>query len=638
MSESSSILDHIQSPEDMRRLSIGQLETLAGQIRQRILDTVSRTGGHLASNLGAVELTLALHYCFDFRTDRLLWDVGHQCYVHKLLTGRQADFDRLRQAGGLSGFPAPSESPFDLFAVGHAGTAISTAMGMAVADQKLGRNNAVVAFVGDASIVNGLSFEGLNNAGLLKRQFLVVLNDNSMAIDVTQGAFAKYLAKVRTNHTLDTLRKRGEAIIEHIPLIGKSMHEMIRHLKQAVKSALWPDMIYEQMGFTYLGPVDGHDLRTLITILKRLRDVNHPVVLHAYTQKGRGHAHVSRDPCAFHSPSPFVIESGQVVSSPPGPRSWTAAFSDNLIELAAANDRIVAITAAMPDGTGLDHFKDAYPDRYIDVGIAESHAVAMAAGLARAGLRPVVAIYSTFLQRGFDQVFQEAALQRLPVVFCMDRAGLCGSDGAVHHGFADIALLRTLPGLTLMAPADESELRAALDLALTLPGPAAIRYPRDAVGEALAPAEPFVLGQSRVLREGLDATVVAYGACVAAALQAADRLAREDGLQCEVISARFAKPIDTAMVARVLATGRPVIVAEDHALAGGFGAAFLESAADAGADARAVVRLGLPDHWIEAATRREQLAEVGLDADGMARVVREQVTVAGRVTAIRHAS
>ncbi|MDD4891911.1 MAG: 1-deoxy-D-xylulose-5-phosphate synthase [Phycisphaerae bacterium] len=637
MTDSQSILDQINSPDDLRKVPIARLDKLAAEIRKRIDDVVSRTGGHLASNLGVVELTIALHYCFDFRKDRLLWDVGHQSYVHKLLTGRRERFDDLRQAGGLSGFPAPSESEYDLFAVGHAGTAISTAMGMATADQKLGRDNAVVAFVGDASIVNGLAFEGLNNAGLLKRQFLVVLNDNSMAIDVTQGALAKYLAKVRTNHTLETVRKRGEAIIEHIPLVGKSMHEMIRHLKQAVKSALWPDLIYEQMGFTYLGPVDGHDLKTLIGIFRSLRGVNHPVVLHTYTEKGRGHAQASQDPCAFHSPAPFVIESGKAVSINGESRTWTRAFSDKLIELANADDRIVALTAAMPDGTGLDRFKDAYPDRYFDVGIAESHAVAMAAGLARAGLKPVVAIYSTFLQRGFDQVFQEAALQNLPIVFCMDRAGLCGSDGPVHHGFADVALMRALPGMTVMAPADEGELRAAMDLAVTLPGPSAIRYPRAGVGSPAGSAEPFVLGRSRVLRAGVDATIIGYGVCAADALVAAEQLAAQDGVQCEVISARFAKPIDAAMVERVLSRGRPVIVVEDHLLAGGFGAALLECAADGGLDTRSVVRLGLPDRWVDAAPRRQQLAEVGIDAAGIARAVREQVAAAGRVSTIRHA-
>ena len=526
----------------------------------------------------------------------------------------------------------------DQFYVGHAGTSISTAMGLAVGDSMLNRESAVVAFVGDASIVNGLAFEGLNNAGLLKRQFLVVLNDNSMAIDVTQGAFAKYLARLRTNHTLENLRRRGEAIIEHIPLIGKSMHEMIRHLKQAVKSALWPDIIYEQMGFTYLGPVDGHDIKTLVSILKRLRDVNHPVLLHAYTQKGRGYELASQDPCAFHSPSPFVIESGKAVpTSGAGQRTWTAAFSDSLIELAVGDERIVALTAAMPDGTGLDRFKERFPERYFDVGIAESHAVAMAAGLAKSGLRPVVAIYSTFLQRGFDQVFQEVALQNLPIIFCMDRAGLCGSDGAVHHGFTDIAWMRALPGMTLMAPADEAELRAAMDLALTLPGPSAIRYPRDAVRPAIGPPEPFQLGRSRVLRLGVDATIIGYGVTAASGFDAAERLAAEDNLQCEVISARFAKPIDTAMIQRVLARGRPVIVVEDHALAGGFGSCLADAAVEMGADTRKVVRLGLPDQWIEAAPRREQMAGVGIDADGIARAVREQVVAAGRISKIRHA-
>ncbi len=637
------ILDQIDSPDDLRTLPIARLEQLAAEIRERIYEVVSRTGGHLASNLGVVELTIALHTCFDFRTDRLLWDVGHQCYVHKLLTGRREQFDRLRQAGGLSGFPCPAESEQDLFAVGHAGTSISTAMGMAVADQRLGRDNAVVAFVGDGSIVNGLAFEGLNNAGLLRRQFLVVLNDNSMAIDVTQGAFAKYLAKVRTNHTVELLRKRGEAIIEHIPLIGRSMYEMIRHLKQAVKSALWPDTIYEQLGFMYLGPVDGHDLRTLIDILRGIRHVGHPVLLHTYTEKGRGYEVAAQDPCAFHSPSPFQIDAGgQVVPIGGARRTWTDAFADCLIELAEQDDRIVALTAAMPDGTGLNRFKERFPDRYFDVGIAEGHAVAMAAGLARAGLRPVAAIYSTFLQRGFDQVFQEVALQGLPVLFCLDRAGLVGSDGPVHHGFADLAYLRPLPGMTLMGPSDEEDLRSAMRLALTLDGPCAIRYPRDAVVAPLGRPEPFVLGRSRRLRAGRDATILAYGVTAATALAAAQSLADQDAIDCEVVSARFAKPLDQVMIERAVGGGRPVVVVEDHLLAGGFGSAVLEAASEAGLDARNVVRLGLPDDWVQVASRAEQLARAGIDAPSIARTVREQCEAVERVggpapATVRHA-
>ncbi len=634
------LLPKIGSPDDLKKLSAEQLERLAGEIRERIFQVVSQTGGHLASNMGVVELTIALHYCFDFGKDRLLWDVGHQSYVHKLLTGRADQFDGLRQADGLSGFPSPDESEQDLFYVGHAGTAISTAMGMAVGDQKLDRDTSVVAFVGDASIVNGLAFEGLNNAALMNRQFLIVLNDNSMAIDVTQGAFAKYLAKVRTNHTVEMLRKRGEAIIEHIPVVGRSMSEMLHHLKQGVKSALWPDSIYEQMGYMYLGPVDGHDISTLTSILTQLKQVDHPVVLHCYTQKGRGCDVAASDPCAFHSPSAFKVESGKPVPTAGKKRTWTHAFADNLIELADKDDRIVAVTAAMPDGTGLNRFKKAHPERYYDVGIAESHAVAMSAGMARAGLRPVAAIYSTFLQRGFDQVFQEVALQDLPVVFCLDRAGLVGSDGPVHHGFMDISYLRNMPGMTLMAPADEIELRSALELALAQDGPAAIRYPRDRIIDQIADPEPFVLGRSRLLRAGGDAVVIAYGITAVYALEAAELLAAE-GVECEVVAARFAKPVDREMLERVLGGDRPVVTVEDHARTGGFGSALIEEAVDAGLDVAGVSRLGLPDDWVAVASRGHQLAEVGIDAAGIARAVRARLKAGSREGSrsarIRHA-
>ncbi|HOF18299.1 MAG TPA: 1-deoxy-D-xylulose-5-phosphate synthase [Phycisphaerae bacterium] len=494
------LLPTIASPHQLRRLEVDQLDRLAEELRERIIEVVSRRGGHLASNLGIAELTVALHYVFDFSRDRLLWDVGHQCYAHKILTGRGERFDTLRQAGGLSGFPSPDESEYDLFATGHAGVAISTAAGLAWADQAAGRNTKIVAVVGDASIVNGTALEAINNVALLRRQMLIILNDNSMAIDRTHGALAHVLDRIRLTGAYSDLKHSAESILERMPL-GSEIRDTLRSLREGLKATIHGRQIFEPLGLNYYGPVDGHDIGGLIRLLRRLGNIDGPVILHVHTQKGRGCQYAVEDPCRFHSPSAYTVENGQAVFAQRERPTWTSAFSDALLAAGRREPDLVAITAAMPDGTGLVEFRKQFPDRCVDVGICESHAVAMAAGLARAGRRPVVAVYSTFLQRAFDQVFEEFALQKLPAVFCLDRAGLVGSDGAVHHGFADIAYLRVLPGVVLMAPADAPELAAALDFALTLDAPAAIRYPRDEVPDDL-PGEcpPFELGKARVLR------------------------------------------------------------------------------------------------------------------------------------------
>lgn len=622
------LLQTIQSPADLKGLSIDKLEALAEELREEIIQVVSRRGGHLASNLGMAELSIALHYVFDFAADRLLWDVGHQCYAHKLLTGRRDRFDTLRQAGGLSGFPDPTESPYDLFKVGHAGTAISTAMGLAVGDQAAGRDSKVVAVVGDASIVNGLSLEGINNAGVLNRQFLVVLNDNSMAIDVTQGALARALDRIRLTRAYRDFKMTAEEVLKHIPL-GHEIGDALRHIQSGLRSAVHGQQAFEALGFSYFGPVDGHSIRDLIPILRKVSAVNGPVLLHVHTQKGRGYEYAVEDPTTFHSPSSWTVTDGQIVFAGEARRKWTCAFADAICAAAEKDDRLCAITAAMPDGTGLVAFRQQFPDRYYDVGINESHAVAMAAGLAKAGLRPVVAIYSTFMQRAFDQVFQEVALQRLPVIFALDRAGLVGSDGAVHHGFLDIAYLRGLPGMTLMAPADATELSAALDCATGLDGPSAIRYPRDYLPEALpGPCPFFQPGQARVVREGADGTFLCYGTTLQDALAAAERLQRE-GLHVGTVNARFAKPLDEKTVGRLLNSGRPVVVCEDHSRLGGFGSAVLELAVERGWPTSQVRLAGLPDRFIAHAGRVEQLAEAGLDAAGLAETMR-QLIAAGR--------
>jgi len=628
----STLLSSIQSPADLRKLPLDQLPALAREMRELIMTTVGANGGHLAPNLGTVEICLALNIVFKFPQDRLLWDVGHQCYPHKLLTGRAKNFSSLRKKGGLCGFPDPSESPYDLFAVGHAGTGISTAVGMARADLLAKRNSRVAVLVGDASIVNGLAFEGLNNAGTLKRQMLIILNDNSMSISEPQGAFANYLEHLRVTTTYDEVKKRVQHLLEQIPY-GQQISDITYHVKQGIKNTIAPGHIFEDLGLKYFGPVDGHDIPTLLEKLNELKDLNAPAVLHIKTVKGNGYEWACEDPTTFHSPKPYRVEGCRVVLEKGNGRSWTAAFADAMVNAAKKNDKIVGITAAMPDGTGMIKLKPAFPERYFDTGICESHATAMAAGMTKAGLRPIVAIYSTFLQRAFDQIFQEVCLQGLPVIFCADRAGLVGDDGAVHHGFCDLAFLRSQPGMVLMAPSDERELTRCLDLAIALESPTEIRYPRDnCPPEPLGEDVPWAItktgGKSRTLKTGADATIIAYGALAWQALEAA-KLLENENIQVAVIDARFCKPLDGEMLERVFtaaaAAGSPILTIEDHSIVNGFGTAVVEHAQEKRYDARLVTRLGLPDRFIKHATRNEQLTEVGLDIAGIARSVRAAI-------------
>jgi 1-deoxy-D-xylulose-5-phosphate synthase len=647
---SSPLLEQVQSPADLRDFSIDELAALADEMRCRIFESVSRNGGHLASNLGVVELTIALHYVYDFGPfpagpDRLLWDVGHQSYPHKMLTGRADQFHTLRKKGSIAGFPSPDESPYDLFAVGHAGTAISTAVGIARGDAQLKRQNHVVTVVGDASIVNGMAFEGLNAAGTLRRQLLIVLNDNGMSISKPQGAFAAYLERVRVSTTYDEAKRIAERVVGKLPTtVGHTIESVWHHLKEGLKSAVWPGQIFESLGIKYMGPIDGHDLPELINMLGELKHVQAPVLLHVRTTKGQGYEVACQEPTRFHSPAPFQVEGSRITINKGSGKSWTNAFAETMIRLAKEDPRIFALTAAMPDGTGLSKFETLFPDRYLDTGICESHLTGMAAGMAKAGLRPVAAIYSTFTQRAFDQVWQEVALNGLPVVFCMDRAGFVGDDGAVHHGFMDQAFLRPMPGMVLMAPSDEAELERALRLALSLETPSAIRYPRDNV-----PAEDFEqvisaslreaakqawkVGESRVLRGGTDATVIVYGALAELVMLATEELAGE-GTEVEVIDARFCKPIDGPMLERVLRPGHPVLTVEDHSLQNGFGSAVLEYAVAHSLPTDHVTRLGHPDRLISHATRRQQLAEVGLDPAGLATSIRDAIRHAGETDAL----
>jgi 1-deoxy-D-xylulose-5-phosphate synthase len=619
------LLSQIHSPADLRKLGVDQLPELAQEIRERIIDVVGRKGGHFASNLGVTDLTIALHYCFDFARDRLLWDVGHQCYPHKLLTGRNERFDTIRQAGGLSGFPEIHESEYDLFNVGHAGTAVATAVGMARGDALMARKSRVVAVVGDASIVNGVAFEGLNQAGTLDRQLLIILNDNKWGIAPSQGGVAEHLAKFRASPVYEELKQRAAGILPRVPLVGKTMVETLAHLKEGIKATLSPHQVFEAMGLLYVGPTNGHDIAHLIDMFNALKDVNRPVVFHVHTDKGRGCDWAVAEPGKFHSPKPFVIQDGKATIQSGAGKSWTRAFVDALMECARDDERIYALTAGMPDGTGLDKFAAKYPNRCRDIGIAESCTVDMAGGMAKSGLRPVCAIYSTFLQRAFDQVFQEVVLQGHPVVFCMDRAGLVGGDGAVHHGFLDITYLRGMPNMVLMAPMDEPELQASLRLALEVNRPAAIRYPRDVVPEPLAECPAFEPGVSRRLREGDGATILAYGVMAVEAMAAAEMLAAE-GIEVAVVNARFAKPVDRDMVRRAMLSRRPVVTVEDHSIEGGFGSAILEAAIDMGLAVRDFQRLGMPpDRFIAHGSRRGQMAEVGIDAAGIAAAVQRMV-------------
>ena len=619
------LLKNIKCPADLQNLSVLELPQLAQEIRERIIEVVSKNQGHLASNLGAVELTLALHYCFDFRTDRLVWDVGHQCYTHKILTGRNEQFGTLRQPGGLAGFPSKSESPYDPFTTGHSGAAISTALGLVCADGALGTSRSVVAVLGDGAVAAGMSLEGLNHAGALKRKLLVVLNDNKMSISETVGAFSDYLSRVRLAPVYADFKKEIHHLLGRVPVLGRTMEEGLEHLKEAVRRSIVPGQMFEELGFTYFGPIDGHNVELLIQTLRDVKQKNGPVLLHVVTTKGKGFYPAVNDPARFHSAKTFQCEDGSLIEpdSSPG-RSYTEYFADAVLAAAERDRRVVAVTAAMPDGTGLTRFRERFPDRYFDVGICEQHGLGLGSGLATGGAKPVVAIYSTFLQRAYDQVFHDVCLQDIPVLLAMDRAGLVGADGATHHGLFDIAYLRHLPNVVLMAPKDGHELAAMVEFALEQESPVAIRYPRvRAPEQPLSPAaDPITLGRAEVLRQGDTVALVAYGSMVQTACEAADLLASES-LDATVVNARFAKPLDTALLSDLAGRVKVVATLEEHALAGGFGSAVLEALTDSGDVPCKLLRFGVPDEFIAHGDRDALLAQVGLDAESIARRVKE---------------
>lgn len=621
------LLQSIRTPGDIKSFSMPQLVQLAQEIREAICAQVGTSGGHLAPNLGVVELTIALHVVFDFSFDRLLFDVGHQCYPHKLLTGRLPLLSALRTRHGMAGFPDPRESSYDLFSVGHAGTGISTAVGMARGDtlNKEGfdpetnlAGRRVVTLIGDASIVNGVAMEGLNNAGTLQRQFLVVLNDNGMSISKPQGALAHHFDRLRLSHFYSDLKKSAKEVLKGVPggsLIREAYHRAGEATKAMVNEGGW----FEHFGLLTVGPIDGHDLPTLIKFMREARDLDRPMVLHVKTIKGKGYEFAEQDASRFHSPSPFKRDGCRVELKTEG-RSFTTAFADALSDLMTRDPKVVTCTAAMPDGTGLNKILPKFPDRAWDVGICESHALDMMAGLAKTGFKPFLAVYSTFFQRCFDQAFQESSLQGLPVRLCLDRAGLVGGDGAVHHGFCDISLLRTLPQAVITAAIDEPSLRAALEFMRQYDtGLSAVRYPRDTVSERFIndSCPPFALGKARALTPTIeldqaDAVVLAFGTPAIHACQASDAL--HDTLRVAVFDARFAKPIDTDLLRQVLALNVPIITVEDHSIVGGFSAAMLEAAHSMGLDASRIIRLALPDSWIHQDSRNAQLSEAGIDA------------------------
>lgn len=628
------ILPGIQTPADVKALSIDELPILAAEIRHSICQQIMKTGGHFAPNLGVVELTIALHYVFDFSHDRLLFDVGHQCYPHKLLTGRYPLLPRLRKRDGMAGFPEPRESAYDLFSVGHAGTAISTAVGMARGDTLNGEafdpeknpgGRRVVSLIGDASIVNGVAMEGLNNAGTLKRQFLVVLNDNGMSIAKPQGAIAGYFDRIRVNPAYRSMKRAARDVMANLPG-GSIIEEMYHRLGEMAKDAVSEDAWFEKFGLLTVGPIDGHDFRSLIDMLIEVKDVDRPMVLHVHTVKGKGFEYAESDATTFHSPKPFVVE-GCRTELKGGGRNFTGAFGEAMVELMERDERVVTCTAAMPDGTGLVKVLPKFPDRSWDTGICESHAMDMMAGLAKTGWKPFFAVYSTFLQRAFDQAFQEVALQGLPVRLCLDRAGLVGGDGAVHHGFCDVSILRVFPDAALMAAMDEPSLKASLEFMRTYEkGLSAVRYPRDEVSDLFASScPPFELGKARALveHETPDVAILGYGVMAINAVKALEHLNGHSEYKVSVYDARFAKPVDLALIRSLIERNIPIITVEDHTLTGGFGSCVLEAAASAGLDTRLITRIGLPESWVYQGSRSEQLAETGLDPASIARVVRE---------------
>jgi 1-deoxy-D-xylulose-5-phosphate synthase len=615
------VLEKINSIEDIKKLSPESLVLLAEEVRRRMVEVVSHNGGHLASSLGAVELIIALHFCLNTPRDKIIFDVGHQAYAHKILTGRNNRFDTLRQYQGLSGFPCRDESEFDVFTSGHSSNAVSQALGLACARDMLSAQDyfRVVAVIGDGSLSGGLCFEGLNNAGHLKKDILVILNTNELSIAPNVGAISVYLNKIISLPIYNRFRGNLESFINSRVPKGGRIIKLANRFEEGLKGFFIPGMLFEELGFRYFGPLDGHNLNVLIPTLKNILSIKGPRFLHIITKKGKGYPPAESDPVRFHGVGSFNISDGSPISGPgPAKKSYTLVFSEKLVELAAKDKKIVSITAAMPEGTGLDKFRDLYPARFFDVGIAEAHAVCFAAGLAAGGFKPVVAIYSTFLQRAYDQVIEEVCLQNLPVVLCVDRAGIVGEDGKTHQGGFDINFLRGLPNLTVMAPADENDLKRMLELALSLDKPVAIRYPRSPVPASPISQAKLEIGKPEVIREGRELAIFALGSQVQSAMEAADILAK-DKIFPTIINARFVKPLDVQAFKAATKNCKLVITVEDGIASGGFGSALAEILEVK------VVNMGLPDQFITHGKRDLLLSVYGLDAQGIANRVKKEL-------------
>ena len=618
------LLEKINEPSDLKNLSVGELNALAAEIRAKIISVVSQNGGHLAPSLGTVELTLALESVFSGKRDKIVWDVGHQAYTHKLITGRRDKFSTLRTMGGISGFPKRSESPWDAFGVGHASTSVSAALGLALARDLEGERYQVTAVIGDGALTGGEAFEAINQAGASGTRLLVVLNDNEMSIDKNVGALSAYFNQIRTWPQYNRAKKDVENILLSIPKIGGRVLKTASSLKDGVKSLLVPGTWFEELGFSYIGPLDGHNIGLIIDALRRVKELNEPVILHVHTVKGKGYAPAERSPDKFHGIGTFDPQTG-ASRSKQTPPTYTQVFGETLANLAAKDKDIVAITAAMPAGTGLTAFRAKYPARFFDVGIAEGHAVTLAAALAAGGKKPVLALYSTFAQRGYDQILHDVCLQNLPVVFALDRGGLVGEDGPTHHGAFDLSYLRHIPNMTIMAPKDEGELPLMLEAALSFNRPAAIRYPRGAgVGvDQNAPCAPIELGRAEVIREAGDVGFLAVGATLAAATLAAAKLSGV-GITAAVANMRFVKPMDTELISRWAKEKKLLVTVEENVLIGGFGSGVAEFLLDNGLSAP-LLRLGIGDEFVAQGKRGELLELVGLTADKIFRRVEEKL-------------
>lgn len=616
------LLDQINGPEDVKRLDDAQVKELAEEIRQFLIEKISHTGGHLASNLGVVELTIALYRAFDLPRDKVIWDVGHQSYTHKILSGRKENFDGLRQYGGLSGFPKRKESPFDAFDTGHSSTSISAGLGMAQGRDVLGEDYAVVSVIGDGALTGGMAYEALNNAARIKKNFIIILNDNFMSISENVGGMSKYLSNLRVDEGYNSFKRNVAGTLSRIPGIGDDLVDTLLRTKNSIKQLLIPGMLFENMGVTYLGPVDGHDVKGLVRIFKEARKMNHAVLIHVRTVKGKGYRPAEKNPAAFHGVEPFDIETGKPLAHKVYP-SYTDIFSKEICRLAEEHPKIVAVTAAMPDGTGLKRFSRTFPDRFFDVGIAEEHAVTSAAGMAAAGLKPVVVVYSSFLQRAYDQILHDVCIQNLPVLFCVDRAGLVGSDGETHQGIFDLTFLSSIPNMSVMAPKNLWELRSMLQFAVDYDGPMAIRYPRGqayrGLKEFLAPIE---YKRSEILFEEEEIALLAVGSMVSTAEHIRIKL-KTMGRPCTLINGRFIKPVDTDVVDRLVKNHRILVTLEENVLRGGYGEQITDYVQKHYPQIK-VVNIALPDAYVEHGNVSMLRNDLGIDSDSIMKKLKRE--------------